>query len=220
MNKLSLTLAIGLLTAVGSILADVPATTGTINFTDFRHSPDINAPANYAGFTFANGWFENPEASITDRYLALSLDNNTRGTFVTRVDNSPFTLNSFDYWSRGGDNGVAYLVLYDGGTTVYNGVAATDQIKLTPAHETFQISSVYNAPITGFAFAFKQSGGGLGDNSDASRFGFDNLSYSNATLPLISPITVTPAVPEPHSVALMLGGLMLICARPKKNSTT
>lgn len=200
----------GLLSLTATVFA---ATSGTLTFDGFQHQPTgtLNR-TNYQEFSFAAGWFPNPEVAIADKHLVLG----SNSTFVARQDLAPFTFDSFDYWSRGGDGGVAYLVLYGSNfQPVFNGVLNNDgrlQFK-TGTHTTFN-NTVWSNPVYGFAFAFDQSGGGNGDSGDWARFGFDNLKFSGATT-VAAPI---PAVPEPHVFLMLLAGLGVISLKARRVS--
>jgi hypothetical protein len=206
------------------------AESGTLTFSDFVHNADFNASTLYHGFSFGSAWFPNPSTEIRDPYLALSTNGGARSVFVERADHTPFNLDSFNYAGRS-DTGLAYLVMYNGGTTVFSGTTDNNgklQFKTlapaptgVPGGQTFSVAATsgYTGQITGFSFAFKAAGGGFGDGSDSLQFAFDTMKYSNATAAAALP-PVTPAVPEPQTYALILAGLGVLVFKGRRQRRT
>lgn len=190
---------------------------GTLNFTSFAHNADANAATQYEGFTFGAAWFDNPKIELRDPYITPSTNGGSRSTIITRADLSPFILESFTYGGRS-SNGVAYISIYGtNGQTLYSSQAVNDKIQFlspldAPGGQTFNVATQtgVTSPILGFAFSFKTGGGGLGDQSDANQFLFDNLKYSGAT------IQAAP-VPEPSAWLMLLAGTIALVFKARRN---
>lgn len=209
--------------------AGAHAESGTLTFSDFVHNANSDAATIYHGFSFGPAWFPNPAGELRDPYLALSTNGGSRSVFVERADHTAFNLDSFNYSGRS-DTGLAYLVMYNGGTTVFSGTTNNNgklQFKTlapapngVPGGQTYNVGadSHYTGPITGFSFAFKANGGGFGDGSDSLQFAFDTMQYSNATAAALPPIA--PAVPEPAGWAMLLAGLGALVFKGRRNSRT
>ena len=200
--------ATALACTVTSAVAQATHVSDTITFNDLANTGPGGAqvPDGYKGFNFGQTgptyYISKPADPGTppDNYLAFS---SLSAFSYFRSDRTEFYLDGVDFFSRRGLDAVGdvYFVLYRDGATVYNGLTEKDGRNVfTGTSSTFRplvfdenskTSSPYTGPIDGFALAF--------DNDDHDHLAMDNLQ-----------VRVISSVPEPHTHALLLAGLVMV----------
>ena len=208
--RLPLVLLFFLLRCVGgSAYAQAGYTPVTLTFEGLAATGAGGAllPAGYGGFNFnvapaLSSYYIN-DGSFGTSYMAFSPTASAR-TF-TLTSQTPFYLDGINFFSRRALDaaGTVYLVLYNGGTTVYNGLEERDgRINFTGTSTTFvplvedpdtRTSSPYTGLITGFGLAFTHP-----TNNDLDHLAMDNLQ-----------VRILSSVPEPAVYGLLAGGFAL-----------
>lgn len=164
-------------------------------------------PAGFGGFNFnvppALSTYYINNGSFGTSYVAFSPSTSAR-TF-TLTSQTPFYLDGINFFSRRTVDaaGDVYLVLYNGATTVYNGLNERDgRITFNGVSTTYvpmvedpdtRTSSPYTGLITGFGLAFTHP-----TSNDLDHLAMDNLQ-----------VRILSSIPEPAVYGLLAGGLAL-----------
>ena len=164
-------------------------------------------PAGYGGFNFnvapALSTYYINDGSFGTSYVAFSPSTSARS--FTLTSQTPFYLDGINFFSRRTADaaGDVYLVLYNGATTVYNGLNERDgRITFNGVSTTYvpmvedpdtRTSSPYTGLITGFGLAFTHP-----TNNDLDHLAMDNIQ-----------VRILSSIPEPAVYGLLAGGFAL-----------
>jgi hypothetical protein len=167
-------------------------------------------PVGYGGLNFnvapALSTYYINNGSFGTSYVAFSPSASAR-TF-TLTSQTPFYLDGINFFSRRTADaaGDVYLVLYNGATTVYNGLNERDgRITFNGTSTTYfplvedpdtRTSSPFTGLITGFGLAFTHP-----TSNDLDHLAMDNLQ-----------LRILSSIPEPAVYGLLAGGFALSLA--------
>lgn len=180
----------------------------------------VRLPADHEGFGFGDRWFAmSTVAAPGQTFLATST---VGSTLIRRTDGAGFYFDGADFWSRRGldANGDFFFVLYNGATTVYQGNLKGKKGRMRFGAAPRLLTPGYKGVITALALGF--------GNDDYDHLAMDNFRFRPGTTPStaalraatteFAPATAasTNAVPEPTTIALLLGALGVAAGRRRR----